>query len=159
MIAVSQFTFSQTGTWAEKHTKLSLFHTISPENEPETIEQIPLEVWNETHFSASIIEVFGTDNEYLWFPASSNLTLQGSRHFNQHHAFQVRATYVPNEECGMTFQQYVDDVRTIYLNFFIANEYIDPKDFDNPIQIAFKDYYNTFIEIDSQTYADLYIRK
>ena len=94
----------------------------------------------------------------MWFP-SSNLSLQGSRFSSQAESFLITVGYTPNDECGMTFQEYVQEANLIEFNFLISNEYIDPKNTNDPIQIATKDQFYHFIETDTQIFSDIYIKK
>ena len=59
----------------------------------------------------------------------------------------------------MTFNDYINDVSHIELVFIIANEYIDPKNHDNPIQIAVNDHHYVMLESKSRTYFDLLVQK
>ena len=71
----------------------------------------------------------------------------------------ILAQYTQNDECGMTFAQADQAVSHIGLNFKIVNEYIDPKNFDNPIQTVVTDQYYTIVRFNSYTLNEIYIRK
>ena len=71
----------------------------------------------------------------------------------------ILATYTPNDECGMSLYSINEDVPYIELFFKIVNEYIDPKNFENPIQTAVTDQYYTILRYNAYTLGDIFIRK
>ena len=87
------------------------------------------------------------------------MSLKGNLLSNDHHTFLITVGYAPNEECGMTFQEYIENLSPIELNLVINNEYIDPKDFENPIKKTLTTDYNYYININFQTISDLFIKK
>ena len=121
-------------------------------------EEILLEIWNQTHLPNSTLEGFYNGNEYFWLP-TSGLTLQGSTTSSVSNYFLIEAKYEPNNEWGMTFDEYINDLQYVELILIIANEYIDPKNHDNPIQTAINDHYYVMLESQSRTYFDLFVRK
>ena len=122
-------------------------------------EAIQFEEWNETHFPAYLVERFNSERQYLWFPSSFNYSLQGSRVSPEGQKYIIRISYIPNDECGMTFEEYSKYVRYLDIGFMVSDEYIDPKNIENPIQIAIKDHLHYFIEAHSPVITDMYIRK
>ena len=78
---------------------------------------------------------------------------------NNHQRFSLTASYTPNNECGMSLLQVSEDVNYISLYFKIINEYIDPKNFEDPIQTVVTDKYYTVLRYSSFTLNDIYIRK
>ena len=116
MIGVAQRTFSLEGLWTHEHTKLTLGH-YSYKDDSETREfiELPFEVWNETHFPASVLEGARTDLEYLWVPFS-NLSIEGSFFTKDIKNFAITVEYVPNDECAMTSIEYINDLDHIELN-------------------------------------------
>ena len=67
--------------------------------------------------------------------------------------------YTPNDECGMSENEFYTDILYIELNYFIVNEYIDPKNFENPIQKTFKDIHYSYLKMFVHNLIDLDIRK
>ena len=158
MIGLAQGTSSFNRSCVQNHTKITAYNFTYANGEYQDIEEVPLELWNETHFPASVFDRFRPGIGALWFP-SSNLSLQGSRFSSQAENFLITVGYTPNDECGMTFQEYVQEANLIEFNFLISNEYIDPKNTNDPIQIATKDQFYHFIETDTQIFSDIYIKK
>ena len=145
-------------SWRLLHTKVSVSQGTIDDNGFVNYEEIPLEVWNNTHFSDSLFETYRFADRVLWFPYS-NMSLKGNLLSNDHHTFLITVGYAPNEECGMTFQEYIENLSPIELNLVINNEYIDPKDFENPIKKTLTTDYNYYININFQTISDLFIKK
>ena len=121
-------------------------------------EKIQLETWNQTHLSNSTLNRFHNGNRYLCLPRSG-LTLQGSTTSKISHNILAEVIYEYNDEWGMTFNDYINDVSHIELVFIIANEYIDPKNHDNPIQVTINDHHYVMLESQSRTYFDLLVQK
>ena len=59
----------------------------------------------------------------------------------------------------MTFDEYLYDVREVQIMIVTTNEYIDPKNYDNPIQVVTNDHYYAILDTNSITYFDLLIQK
>ena len=100
--------------WGNKHTSFQLKHYKNSSGF-EQYTEIPLEVWNETHFPASLLEGNGIDLEYLWIPFS-NLSIEGSYFTQEIQEFQIIPTYIPNDECGLDYAEYSVGLEYMELN-------------------------------------------
>ena len=98
------------------------------------------------------------EDKFYCFP-KSNLSLLGSVYGSESHYLSITVQYTSNDECGMSYDEYSRSFFHIELKLVIANEYIDPKNFENPIQIAMKDHFYAMLKVDSITYFDLLIKK
>ena len=88
--------------------------------------------------------------------------MKGSFYSRQREYFSIVTNYqayIHNSECNISFFDYRIDVEYIELALIVANEYIDPKNFEDPIQVVVKDHYYTLLELNSQTYMDVYVKK
>ena len=121
-------------------------------------EIIPFESWDGNYLHNFISTNIFNRDEYLCLP-SSGLTLQGSFSSDFSNFFAITVEYEPNEEWGMTYDQYVNDVKYVELMFIIANEYIDPKNYDNPVQVEINDHYYVGVDPRSATFMNLFVQK
>ena len=91
-----------------------------------------------------------------WLP--KNITLSGgvlTEYFNR---VSLSVSYIPNNSWA-SFEEFAKETYEIHINFLVAHETLDAKNFEDPISTVIDDQYYISIHPSSFTYYDFSIQK
>ena len=123
-----------------------------------TIDKLDLIEWNETNFATFYEHQTTYSNKTIyWFPQDSQLL--GAETSEQSKKLALAINFEPNHSCGMSFEEYMQEIRSIDLVIYSSNEFLNPFNFDDPIQTVLDDKYTLLIDPRVMSYYRYYIRK
>ena len=132
--------------WVRKSTKHTLYqYTSTYDNRNfNIIKESYVDVrWNESHFPAETFERVPTLRNFNYIPSNFNLS---EFHFsdNGYNSVLVVLYYEYQNDCPITYDEYIDSIQYFGSNLIVMNEYFDPSDIENPISTVINDDYDHF---------------
>ena len=85
--------------------------------------------------------------------------MSGTETSKKHNSLTLVVNFDPNQSCGMTFENYMEQVLEINLAIYFSNEFLNPYNFDDPIQTLLEDKYRMILDPRVISYKRFYIRK
>ena len=121
-------------------------------------EVIDFAEWNATHFpNFDNYEHIASREHLFWLPSDLNIT--GSRISQRFETFMLGVSFNPYSSCGMSYEEFLQDVSRVNILLLVGNEIINPHKFDDPVQTIVDDQYTMIVDPKQLTYVDLYLRK
>ena len=67
--------------------------------------------------------------------------------------------FEPNRSCGMSFEEYMQEMESINLAIYSSNEFLNPFNFDDPIQTVLDDKHTLKMDPRVKSYYRFYVQK
>ena len=123
-----------------------------------TTDRLDLIEWNETNFATFYEHQTTWSNTTIyWYPQDSQLL--GTETSVQSKNLALEIYFEPNRSCGMSFEEYMQEMESINLAIYSSNEFLNPFNFDDPIQTVLDDKYSVIIDPRVMSFYRYYIRK
>ena len=133
-------------------TKLTVYSDDNIKN----IEKVPFEEWDFDKYP--VLNQSDQDNPLYWLPSSLLIkpTFQSLTNADNY-VIYIRG--ILNSQWKKTYQEYIKDVYFVHVSFNIFNEYLDPQNAENPVQLSSNKLYSFRIDPKEYTLPKIIIRK
>ena len=122
----------------------------------EPAEEVPFVEWDFDKYPE--LRKVATSQTIYWIP--SHLFIKPSYSFlNKKDTFRIVVDGWKHPQCNMTHSEYIEEVDFVFMSLMIFNEYLDPQNFEEPVQLSFNKHYYYIMDPEQYTYFQLKIRK
>ena len=123
---------------------------------PDDYEEVSIEEWNSNEYP--VLSSINISEKFYWLPSSLSIR-PTFRDLTLRDKYRIFITGTLTPGCNTSMQEYIEGVNYVQAYLTIFNEYLDPKNADDPIQQSYNRQYNFIMDPKQYTFPYIYIRK